>query len=207
MAKKTTSIERNVRRKSALSGLTQPLETKGNLKNTAIETVKDLVAGVLAGGIAGAAIGRASLVVGTVITGIGHYTKSRLASIFGVGMMASNGFQKSGDQVSGTDDKEKGVVDGVKDRLTAYKESFMQKLFLDKILKKKQASTSGDGTSGIGEVKYFVYPGNKNKELDMSELERIEKAVANSAEQFKQEQQTEGIDGVKAMLDPEEKIY
>lgn len=206
MATRKNNYGKNTRKKSALSGITQSLETKGNLKNTAIETAKDLVAGVVAGGIAGAAIGKASLAVGTVITGIGHYTKSRLTSIFGVGMMASNGFQKPADQVSGTEN-EATMLEGVKERLTTYKKSFMQKLFLDKILKKKEESTSSEGTSGIGAVKYFVYPGNKSKELDMSELDRIEKAVAESGQQFTQEQQTAGFEGLNDMPDPDEKIY
>ncbi|HBF89365.1 MAG TPA: hypothetical protein DDX39_12055 [Bacteroidales bacterium] len=205
MAKRKKNYNRNSRRKSVLSGITQTLDTKGNLKNTAIETIKDLVAGVVAGGVAGAAIGRSSLVVGTVVTGIGHYTKSRLASVFGLGMMASNGFQKTGAEVSGTG--KAGVLAGIKERLATYKESFMQKLFLDMLLKKKEGSTTSEGTSGMGAVKYFLYPGNKSKELDMSELDRIEKAVAESGKQFTQEQQTAGLDGTDGLLDPEEKIF
>ena len=204
MAKRKNNYSKTARKKSVLSGITQTLDTKGNFKNTAIETVKDLVAGVVAGGLAGAAIGRSSLVVGTVVTGVGHYTKSRLASVFGLGMMASNGFQKTGAEVSGTE--KAGVLAGIKERLLTYKDSFMQKLFVDLILKKKEGSTS-EGTSGMGAVKYFVYPGNKSKELDMSELDRIEKAVAESGKQFTQEQQTAGLDGTDELLDPEEKIY
>lgn len=209
MSKKKGTYAKKSRKKGVLSGITETLETKGDLKNTAIETLKDLIAGVLAGGIAGAAIGRSSLVVGAVVTGIGHYTKSRLASIFGVGMMASNGFQKTGEEVSGTG--KTGILNGVKERLTTYKESFLQKLFLDKILKKTEKTESGDGTSGVGEVRYFVYPGEKGKELDMSELERIEKAIAESGEQFSQEQQNDdGLHGASdedITLDPGEKNY
>ncbi len=204
MAKRKNTYVKNARKKSALAGITQTLETKGDLKNTAIETAKDLVVGVIGGGIVGAALGRASLLVGTAINGIGHYTKSRLASVFGIGMMASNGFQKPADQVTGTE--KQGVLEGVKERLTAYKESFLTKLYVDKIMKKKQQS-SGDGTSGVGEVKYFVYPGNKNKETDMSELERIENQVAESAKQFTESQQTNGLNGNEEIIDPGEKNY
>ncbi len=205
MAKKKNKYEGSTRKKSALAGITMSLATKGKLKNTAIETVKELVVGVIGGGLAGAAIGRASLITGAVISGIGHYTDTRLASIFGFGMMASNGFQKSSDSVSGTD--KQGFLEGIKERVLTYKDSLLTKFYADKIMKKKQQSSSGEGTSGIGSVQYFVYPGNKNKETDMSELERIEKAVADSAEQFRQQQGTEGINGTGESLDPGEKIY
>lgn len=204
MAKKKNTYSKNARKKSALAGITQTLETKGDLKNTAIETAKDLIVGVFGGGIVGAALGRTSLLVGTAINGIGHYTKSRIASVFGIGMMASNGFQKPADQVTGTE--KQGILDGVKERLLAYKDSFLTKLYVDKIMKKKQ-QPSDDGASGVGEVKYFVYPGNKNKEIDLSELERIENQVAESAKQFAEKQQAAGLNGTVEIIDPEEMNY
>jgi hypothetical protein len=210
MDKKKNHYERQAQKKSLLGSITKDLDTKGDVKNSAIETLKDLVVGVIGGGVVGAALGRASLAVGAVVTGIGHYAKSRLASIFGVGMMASGGFQKQ-EAVSGTEST--GVLDGVKERVQGFKESLSQKLFLDKILKSKKQDAGA--TNGMGEVQYFVYPPSKelegatDNELDMTALERIERQVAESGEEFTRNQQMKGILPADEMgsLDSEERIY
>jgi hypothetical protein len=219
MTQKRNQYESEAKKKSLLGEITKDLETKGDIKNTAIETVKDIVVGVLGGGIVGSAIGKASLVIGAVVTGIGHYTKSRLTSIFGIGLMAANGFQKSDTTppVNGTDEKEKDMLDGVKDRVMTFKENFQQKLFLDKLLtsKKTEDTTNQENTNGVGEVQYFVYPENKElegateKELDMSALEHIENRIASSANNFSQKEEMKGILPMDDMgeLDPTENIY
>jgi hypothetical protein len=69
------------------------LDTEHNIKNTAIETGKDLLIGVVGGGLVGAAIGKPSLITGIAVTGIGHFLGHRWLSLFGVGVMAANGFQ------------------------------------------------------------------------------------------------------------------
>jgi len=165
-------------------------ETKGDIKNSLVETVKDVVLGVVAGGVAGSAIGRASLLIGAAVTATGYYYKNRIAQSLGFGMMAANGFQNSA-AVSGT---EKEGLEGAKERILSFKESFSQKLYLDKLKKKKT-----EATNGMGEVQYFVYPNQEQKaiegkedldgKVDMTDLERIEKQVAESASNF----QTAGI--------------
>jgi hypothetical protein len=60
------SYQKGKQKKNFFSGLTQDLETKHDIKNSAIETVKDVVVGVIGGGAVGAAIGRASLAVGAL---------------------------------------------------------------------------------------------------------------------------------------------
>lgn len=219
MTQKRNQYESEAKKKSLLGEITKDLETKGDIKNSAIETVKDIVVGVLGGGVVGAAIGKASLAIGAVVTGIGHYTKSRLTSIFGIGLMAANGFQKSDSTapVNGTDEKEKDMLDGVKDRVMTFKENFQQKLFLDKLLKSKKAdeATNQENTNGVGEVQYFVYPENKelegatDKEIDMSALEHIENKIAASANNFTQKEEMKGIlpEDEMGSLDPSEKNY
>ena len=85
--------QKRSRKKSLLGEIVETQETKGDVKGSLIETGKDLVIGVIGGGIVGALIGKTSLLIGAAVTGIGHYANNRLASIFGFGMMASNGFQ------------------------------------------------------------------------------------------------------------------
>lgn len=145
------------------------------LVHTAVETGKDLLIGVVGGGLAGAAIGKSSLLAGILVTGAGHYMKNRYVQLIGVGMMASNGFQSSG-TTNGLDG-----LDGMKDRLMAYKDSFSQKFYLDKFLKKKTLLPAAT-TAGIGEVQYFTYPDALNG--DLAALSDIENQLAEAALEF-----------------------
>lgn len=210
MEKKKTFYEKQATKKNLLDGITSDLETKGDVKNSAIETVKDLVVGVLGGGIVGSAIGRASLAIGTIVTGIGHYTKSRLASIFGIGMMAAGGFsQDNSDTVEGTEKKETDMIDGVKDRMLAFKDHISKKLFLDKILKSKKQDEKKD--ESVGDVKYFTPPAEnkqlEEKENDTSVLDHIEKQLAENAEEFSKKKENVLSKNEMGEIDPAEKNF
>ena len=199
METKKNRFEKAAEKSSLLGSITADLETKGDVKNSSIETVKDLIVGVLGGGVVGAALGKASLAVGAVVTGIGHYTKSRLASVFGLGMMASGGFSKPATPVSGLGEQD--MLEGVKERVMAFKDGISEKLFLDKILKGKKelAPKKEESTAGVGEVQYFSYPNNKElegdpaKELDMSALDHLEQQIASSGQNFAKRQRMEGL--------------
>lgn len=154
-----------------MQGFGSDLKTEGNFKNSAIETGKGILVGVLGGGLLGAAIGKPSFIVGIVTTGVGHYSGNKLTQMLGIGMMAANGFQKTATSVSGIEG-----LDGVKERLQAFKESFSEKIYLDKL--KKKGITDGS-TSGIGELQYFSYPNN-----DLAALNAIEEQLTDSAMQF-----------------------
>lgn len=192
--------EKRARKKSLLGAITETQETKGDVKNSLIEMGKDLIVGVIGGGVVGAAIGKASLVIGAAVTTAGHYAKNRLASIFGVGMMAANGFQTKKENVSGTEE-ETDMLEGAKERVLAFKDTFSEKLFLDKILRKKagdsatsQSAATEKSTAGMGDVQYFTYPdqgtGSLGEgEIDMSALDRIEQQVAQSAAAFRKNQE------------------
>lgn len=173
-------------RQKGLSGTPTAItqDTKGNVKNSLMETGKDLLIGVIGGGVAGAVIGRASLILGAGVTLASYYFGSREAAMFGVGMMAANGFQKMTGTVNGPEDLE--GLDGVKDRLLTFKDSFSQKLWLDKIIKKKPAAKP---TNGLGEVQYFNYPQQESLpvgevgEVDLSALDKIEEQIKQQAQQ------------------------
>ncbi len=230
---KKNSYEKAAKKKGLLGEITQDLETKHDLKNSAIETGKDLVVGVLGGGVVGALIGKASLLIGAAVTGIGHYYKSRMASLFGVGMMAANGFEKpSSGAVSGTDGKAS-LVDEAKERVMTFKDSFSKKLYLDKLQSKKtdtktettkadttknlapaKEETTGEEktteTKPVGEVQYFIHPSGRN--IDLSKLDTIENSLHSSAAKFQQQQTQQGEEGTEGLgtseqLDPEEKNY
>jgi hypothetical protein len=163
---------------SILHSMTNRSETKGDPKNTAIETVKDLAVGVVGGGLAGAAIGKPSFLVGLGVTGVGHYTGNHLATLFGIGLMAANGFQSK--SVSGVDGMDGFSMEAVKERVKAYGDNLKEKLYLDKVMPKKEESANG-----IGDLQFFQHPNDMSgayNELnnELSALDHIERQIENS---------------------------
>ena len=219
---KKNVYEKKAEEMSLLGAITTDLETKGDMKNTAIETVKDIGVGVIGGGVVGAMIGKASLAVGALIAGVGHYTKSRLTSIFGIGMMASGGLPQSSatpaTPVSGTGNQD--VIEGIKERVLNFKDTLQQKLFLDKILKKKTAPVVQQTTNGVGEVQYFAAPqstenlfgeGLPSAELDI--LKQFQQQITKSGN-AQLNPGTQGVQGTEDSaqwnmgdLDPTDKNY
>jgi hypothetical protein len=171
--KRKARYTKKAKRKDFMQGFASELNTKGNVKNTVLETGKGILVGVLGGGLIGAAIGRPSLLIGIVTTGVGHYSGNKLTQLLGLGMMAANGFQKA-NAVSGLEG-----LDGAKERIQAYKESFSEKLYLDKL--KKNSLTAGT-TNGFGDLQYFSYPNG-----DLGALDAIEDQLTDSAAQFQGE--------------------
>lgn len=172
------------RKKTFLGSITTTQRTNSDVKGSLIETAKDLGIGVIGGGIVGAAVGRGSLLLGLVTTFAGHYTDKRLLQAFGFGMMAANGFQTKTPAMNGLEG-----FDAVKQRVIAFKDSFSEKLFLDKILKKSGSM------SGLGDVQYFTYNDTGMGALDLTSLDAIERQVAQSGQDFQKRQGMSGAFG------------
>jgi hypothetical protein len=173
---KHNRYEKKAAKNSIVEHLANGLPTKHNVKNTLLETGKDLVIGVLGGGLVGAAIGKPSLLVGLGVAGIGHFTEHHLATLFGIGIMAANGFQKQ--TVSGLEG-----IDGVKERLEAYKENFAEKLYIKHIITKKLDS----GVHGMGELQFFNYANDIDELNEMrGELSNELKALDSIEKQIEQ---------------------
>ena len=166
------------KRKRGLHGTDTAKGTTHNVKATAIQTGKDLLIGVIGGGIAGAVIGKPALLIGVGVTGYGHYANKPTLTTFGIGMMASSGFN------SGTNGVDGFSVEDVKTRVMNFKDSFTSKLFLDKFIKPKTEETA----NGIGAVQYYDYP-QENKELDLSALDRLQAQVVQSGIDYKKSMQ------------------
>ena len=169
------------KRKRGLHGTDTAKGTTHNVKATAIQTGKDLLIGVIGGGIAGAVIGKPALLIGVGVTGYGHYANKPTLTTFGIGMMASSGFSTGANGVDGVDGFS---VEDVKNRVMNFKDSFTSKLFLDKFIKPKTQET----TNGIGAVQYYDYP-QENKELDLSALDRLQAQVVQSGIDYKKSMQ------------------
>jgi hypothetical protein len=189
MSKRKTKKSRTTKSVHVLA-LTKKLDTQGDAKNSAIESIKDLVIGVIGGGLAGAAIGKPSLLFGLGTTLMGHYTGVPIATTFGVGMMASGGYQISSG-VSGLDG-----MDEAKERIKAFGQNIKARLYLDKIIKPK--AETEEGANGMGNVQYFKYP---NQELDLGSLESIEKDIALLGEQYERTQMQGAYDDMAGISD------
>jgi len=169
------------KRKRALNGTdTGHKTTVAKVKHSAIETGKDLLIGVIGGGIAGAVIGKPALLIGAGVTGYGHFANKPALSTFGIGMMASSGFSTAAGTTQGIDGFS---AADVKARVMGFKDSIASKLFLDKIIKKKDAAPKKESTNGVGAIQYFTYP-DQNKELDFSALDHLEKQIQQSGTEY-----------------------
>jgi hypothetical protein len=180
MAKGKNSYQKAAAKK-VLSG-TADGATGEKVKDAATELGKDIVVGVIGGGVAGAVLGRLSFVVGAAVTGVGHYAKNRIASALGLGMMASGTYQS----MSGMNGNDQTVLEGVKERLMALKDDMKKRVFLDKVLKAKEPKTEEKATNGVGEVQYFVHPNAEEPvgEVDMSELDKIHQQIQDNAMKY-----------------------
>jgi hypothetical protein len=202
MSKKKNSYALKAQRKTLTGTDSETSASKGNFKRTAAETGKDLLIGVIGGGLAGALVGRPSLLVGLAVTGVGHFMGSPAVAVFGAGMMASGGYQVVAGAMNGADEKTK--LEKAKERLTNFKEVIKHQFYLDKIVKSKKKKES-ESTDGIGEVKYYTYP-EKNEELgesktpEMKELERIEAQMETSAQKFAEKNSMSGTEMQERLL-------
>jgi len=179
--KKGNSYAKKDAKKKTLNSITHHLETKGDIKNSMLETGKDILIGVVGGGLIGAAIGKPSLIIGIGVTGTGHYTGNRLATLLGIGMMAANGFQQS-KSVQGLDGMD---MQSIKGRLTAYKDNFIEKTYIDKVLHKTTPSgkQTKEETSGFGDLQFFNPTGSRNtynQNHDLTALDSIQRQIEES---------------------------
>jgi hypothetical protein len=210
MSNGKNSYEKNAKKKAILSGTLgsasdKTLPMKERAKKSIIPALVN-TASAIGGGFAGAAMGRLSFLTGLVVTGAGEIMGSPAVASFGLGMAVSNVYSMT-TAMEGTEKPSK--IDAAKERMKHYGKGIMEKLYLDKLIKKKDAetkttttqtttttnTTNSQGTNGMGEVQYFKYPlSEKPDQLDLSELERFEKEIEKSAESFAQEKSVQGTE-------------
>jgi hypothetical protein len=182
MAKKNRYIK-GAKKAQIIKILKGETNAKGNKGATALFTVKDVLIGVIGGRLVAVTAGGLSLPLGALITAAGHYMGNQNLTALGIGSMAASN-QKKSDTISGIDG-----LDGVKERMKAYKDSLFEDFFINKLLKKK-------AVNGFGEVQYFNYPDNTVGEL--AALDSIENQLIDSGLQFQgAEDYVEGIEGVE----------
>jgi hypothetical protein len=155
------------KKRGGLSGFTAAV-SKGKALNALKEAGLMLVAGI-AGGGAGAAIGKNSLLLGIGTTLAGAYFDSKYVMAAGLGLAVSN-VPATKSSVSGVDGFDfKQIAQDAKDRVGQYFDNFKEKLYIP-------AGSSTNGLQG-NDVKYFINPYSGN-DLDLSAMERVEQHVA-----------------------------
>lgn len=198
MSKKKRNIYEQKAKQKSVTGLGSTaahVETKGDIKNTMAFTGRDILIGGLGGSLAGALAGRTSLLIGAVVTGAGHYFGSPGTAMFGVGMMASGGYQT----ISGLSGTEKDGFEGVKERFQNFQSNLKRQLFLDKLMPKKKEGADQESTNGMGNVQYFKH-GEEVSGLDYTEANRIQEQINESARQFERSVSgADDVDGVEGV--------
>jgi hypothetical protein len=182
-------------KRRALAGDAFISETKPNnkFKTTAEGMGRDVLIGVLGGGLASALLGKYSFIIGLGVAGFGHYSENKALSALGLGMMASGTFMAL---TGKKQDEKKPKSDRIKERLEAFKEELKQKFFLDKILTEKQpeqkvteqkAEVKNEESSVVEEPKDeesidgFQPKTAEEKAFLKSEIERIKKEAEEEA--------------------------
>lgn len=93
-------------------------------KETAKDVGKDLLIGVLGGGLAAATIGKSSFLVGLTLSAYGHHTENKSLSTLGLGMMASGSMSALNSQCK---------TPALQERLKLFQDELKRKLFLEKL--------------------------------------------------------------------------
>ena len=155
-------------------------KTKGNIANTGLKTVVDLVVGAAVGAGIGASSGRAALPIGILLIAGSHYFDEdtgilRIAGAatiaYGIAKAVENKNIADSNSVEGI--TLAGETSKAKTRLSNFKDEILTAFYLDKVFKKKEDSEDLiiDTKDGIGAI-------------DLSSLDVFEQNNKNEAIQF-----------------------
>lgn len=148
---------------------------KDKFKSTAEGLGRDLLIGVIGGGLAGAVLGKYSFLLGLGVAGFGHYSESKAMTALGLGMMASGTFHA----LTGKDqDSKKPLMEKVSERVEAFKTDLKRKLWVDKFYEDKaskdKVNTTTDNVSGIQSETTSKTETNASNNIYVSDLTREE---------------------------------
>lgn len=136
------------------------INPKGDMKKAALKTLAVTGLSVIGGGLAGAALGKPSFLVGLVLAGVGYYKGVSWLAPMGLGMMSTSHLNPD-----------------TKSRVLSFKDSLLQKTYLDKIIPSKKASSNrliaDESTEGFGST-----------QANLNALDDVEKQLNASAKSF-----------------------
>lgn len=140
------------------------MSTKGNIKNTGIKSLVDLLLGATLGAGIGASSGRLALPIGLVLIAGGHYMdeKTGIIRLAGAATVAYG----IGKAIQNKNVAEETAMDGItlagetskaKSRLTAFKDELITAFFLDKVLNKDSNESSEIGAIDLSSLDVFEH--------------------------------------------------
>ena len=198
------------RNNSKSKGLLQKYKgakTKGNIANTGLKTVVDLVVGAAVGAGIGASSGRAALPIGILLIAGSHYFDEdtgilRIAGAatiaYGIAKAVENKNIADSNSVEGI--TLAGETSKAKTRLSNFKDELLTAFYLDKVFKKKEDSEdliidTKDGIGAIDLSSLDVFEQNNKNEAIQFELDN------NELPEFSEELDIESEDFSFAMID------
>ena len=160
--------------------ISEDQKTKKDFPNSLVTTGKDVVLSGVAGGLAGALIGKPATLIGLVTNLAGHYTGSKNLARVGTGMIVGGLFNRnmSKGSLQGAED----TTEKIKNRAANFWESAKYALYIDKLqeLVNKNKQDSAPAAEQVSGVDYYLHgPGD--------ELEALEQEIVSSASEFRQQ--------------------
>lgn len=169
--------------------------TKGNIANTGLKTLVDLVLGSTLGAGIAAGAGQAALPIGVLLIAGSHYFDEdtgilRVAGsasvAYGIGKAITNKQIATANQINGL----AGETNKAKTRLNLFKDEMFTAFYLDKIFKPKSQSESAvDGIDEFDLSALDVFEDDLKQqafqfELDQNDLEGLDNDYLSDAEEF-----------------------
>jgi len=155
--------------------------TKGNIVNTGLKTLVDLLLGSTVGAGIGAGAGQAAIPIGILLIAGSHYLDEdtgvlRIAGsatiAYGIGKAITNKQIADSNQINGL----AGESSKAKTRLNLFKDEIFTAFYLDKVFKPKEKEITDISIEGIGEI-------------DLSSLDMFEDDLKQQAIQFELDQE------------------
>lgn len=172
-------------------------KTKGNIANTGLKTLVDLVLGSTVGAGIGAGAGQAAIPVGILLIAGSHYFDESTGVLrvagsatiaYGIGKAMTNKQIDDANQINGL----AGETIKAKTRLNLFKDELFTAFYLDKVFKPKQEVANDISIKGVGEI-------------DLSSLDVFEDDIKQQAIQFQLEQ--DSVQGIDDEIDNESFSY
>lgn len=161
--------------------------TKGNVVNTGLKTLVDLLLGSTVGAGIGAGAGQAAIPIGILLIAGSHYFDEdtgvlRIAGsatiAYGIGKAITNKQISDANQINGL----AGESNKAKTRLNLFKDEIFTAFYLDKVFTPKEKEVTDISIEGLGEI-------------DLSSLDVFEDDLKQQAIQFELEQ--EDLEGLE----------
>ena len=177
------------------------LKPEDNALHSAGQASLDILFGAVVGGAVGALIGRPALFGGALLSGVGYYFGNDTLPIVGLGMMATNvGNLKRNKEETIEGIEEAEVIETTaKERLVAFKDGLLSRLYVDKIQKTfEKEEDKTETTHPTKTTEATGTPENLSGFLGMASLDEIEQQLISSAMDFQSQNPIEETNEVYA---------